>query len=221
MMSGRWFRTAPRATARCRCRRCRTGRPGYPADPWSLSASISPCGIENGLCEKSTGCLLVVLDTSGSRRSSRSRTGPRRPGPARSRPWCAPGRRTCRRRSDRRRRRTPRRRPSGPAGRGCLGPLGADVLGDRAGGAVLAFAPEDVAEARLALALRPSRSCGRRRRGSRRPARGWPRSPSSARPGCRANTPKPPPRKWSETSCITSGLRRSGLSVPYFSIASR
>ena len=36
-----------------------------------------------------------------------------------------------------------------------LGALGPDVLGERAGAALLAFAPEDVAEAGLALALRP------------------------------------------------------------------
>ena len=36
-----------------------------------------------------------------------------------------------------------------------LGTLGADVLGERPGAAFFAFAPEDVAEAGLALALRP------------------------------------------------------------------
>ena len=35
-----------------------------------------------------------------------------------------------------------------------------------------------------------------------------------------ANTVKPEPRKTSVTSVMTSGLRRSGLSVPYFAIAS-
>ena len=35
-----------------------------------------------------------------------------------------------------------------------------------------------------------------------------------------ANTLKPEPRKCSVTSCMTIGLRRSGLSVPYFRIAS-
>ena len=34
----------------------------------------------------------------------------------------------------------------------------------------------------------------------------------------RANTLKPLPRKCSDTSCISIGLRRSGLSVPYFCI---
>ena len=37
----------------------------------------------------------------------------------------------------------------------------------------------------------------------------------------RANTPKPPPRKCSDTSCISMGLRRSGLSEPYFWMAVR
>ena len=36
----------------------------------------------------------------------------------------------------------------------------------------------------------------------------------------RANTLKPEPRKWSETFCMTIGLRRSGLSEPYLRIAS-
>ena len=35
----------------------------------------------------------------------------------------------------------------------------------------------------------------------------------------RANRPKPEPAKCSVTSLIRSGLRRSGLSVPYSSIA--
>ena len=35
-----------------------------------------------------------------------------------------------------------------------------------------------------------------------------------------ANTLKPEPRKISETSCISIGLRRSGLSVPYLRSAS-
>ena len=34
-----------------------------------------------------------------------------------------------------------------------------------------------------------------------------------------ANTLKPEPRKCSVTSCISIGLRRSGLSEPYFAIA--
>ncbi len=36
----------------------------------------------------------------------------------------------------------------------------------------------------------------------------------------RANTLKPEPRKCSETSCISSGFRKSGLSLPYFFKAS-
>ena len=39
-------------------------------------------------------------------------------------------------------------------------------------------------------------------------------------PACRAKTLKPEPRKCSVTSCITIGLRRSGLSEPYLRIAS-
>ena len=82
-------------------------------------------------------------------------------------------------------------------------------------------APEDVAEARLALALGPgvhavaegARAAARRRD---RPHRGL--GPSSS---MRANTLKPQPRKTSDTSCISIGLRRSGLSVPYLGIASR
>ncbi len=37
----------------------------------------------------------------------------------------------------------------------------------------------------------------------------------------RAKTPKFEPRKCSETSAISIGLRRSGLSLPYLPIASR
>ena len=36
-----------------------------------------------------------------------------------------------------------------------------------------------------------------------------------------AKTLKPEPAKCSVTACISIGLRRSGLSVPYFRIASR
>ena len=35
-----------------------------------------------------------------------------------------------------------------------------------------------------------------------------------------ANTPKPEPRKAAVASAMVSGFRRSGLSVPYFAIAS-
>ncbi len=47
------------------------------------------------------------------------------------------------------------------------------------------LAPEDVAEPRLALALRPGSSCGRRKRGCRRSWPGSPRPrPSDRWPGC-------------------------------------
>ena len=97
-----------------------------------------------------------------------------------------------------------------------LGALRPDVLGERAGAALLAFAPEDVAEAGLALALRPGihavaegAVAALRRRN--RPHRAF---GSLAR--MLAKILKPEPRKASLTSCITIGLRRSGLSVPYF-----
>ena len=69
--------------------------------------------------------------------------------------------------------------------------------------------------------LAPRSSCGRRRRGCR------PSAPGSPTPRCLgsfarmlAKILKPEPRNASLTSCITIGLRRSGLSVPYFDIAS-
>ena len=102
-----------------------------------------------------------------------------------------------------------------------LGALRADVLGERAGAALLALAPEDVAEPRLALALRPGRSCGRRTRGCRRFGAGIAQTSSF---GSFASMPakilKPEPRNASLTFCISIGLRRSGLSVPYLRIAS-
>ena len=63
----------------------------------------------------------------------------------------------------------------------------------------------------------PRRSCGRRTRGCRPSAPGSPRprpwDPAAIMP---AKTLKPEPRKASVTFCISIGLRRSGLSVPYF-----
>ena len=102
-----------------------------------------------------------------------------------------------------------------------LGALRADVLGERACAALLALAPEDVAEARLALALRPGIHAVAERAVA---AASAPESPRPAFFGSAASMLakilKPEPRNASLTFCISIGLRRSGLSVPYFRIAS-
>ena len=96
--------------------------------------------------------------------------------------------------------------------------LGAVVLGDRA--APFAALAGRIAESGEAFASRPFvhvveefaalfGGAGRRDRAHHPP-------PSTIL----ANSPKPEPRKRSPTSWISSGLRRSGLSVPYFSSAS-
>jgi hypothetical protein len=59
-----------------RCRRGHTGSRGL--QRVASSASMPPCGIENGLCEKSTCRSPRRAHTSGNRRSRRIRTGPRR-----------------------------------------------------------------------------------------------------------------------------------------------
>ena len=81
-----------RATARCRCRRCRTGRPGSSSGSCVSSASSPPCGIENGLWRE--GDLLRSprpTRTSGSRRSSRSGRRPRSIRPSSSPTWSRTG----------------------------------------------------------------------------------------------------------------------------------
>ena len=113
-----------------------------------------------------------------------------------------------------------------------LDALGADVVGERAApaharrlGVVLkrrlvlgAVEEQDVAEA--GLALRPCAHEFMRSAKVRWPPPGAGIAHTSFF-GCsssRAKTLKPEPRKCSETSCITIGLRRSGLSVPYLRI---
>jgi hypothetical protein len=90
-----------------------------------------------------------------------------------------------------------------------------DVLGERTGAALLALAPEDIAETGLAFALRPGihaiaeGAVAALRRGNGPHLRrrigiediGKDLEAGSA--------------ERSLTSCITIGLRRSGLSVPY------
>ncbi len=97
--------------------------------------------------------------------------------------------------------------------------LGAVVLGDRT--AELAALARDVAEPGEAFATSTSRSCRRRTCGSS-PAvfgAGIARTTPPA-PTIFSKMPKPDWVKWCETSVISSGLRRSGLSVPYLSIDS-
>src|SRR5712671_2459071 len=72
-----------------------------------------------------------------------------------------------------------------------LGALRPEILGDRSRAPLLPFAPEDIAQTSTALsaAIMP------------------------------AKTRKPEPRKCSVTFAILIGLRRSGLSVPYWRMA--
>ena len=79
---------------------------------------------------------------------------------------------------------------------------------------------QDIAQPRLSLALRPAvhavgeGALAAARRGNA------PRLRSLAVSSRRAKILKPEPRKCSDTSCMTSGLRRSGLSEPYLRMAS-
>ncbi len=93
-----------------------------------------------------------------------------------------------------------------------LGALDADVLGDRAGTALLALTPEDVAEARLGPRPGPTRSCGRRSAAAAVLAGIAHTSTFGTDAIWLANTLKPRPAKCSVTACISIGLRRSGLS---------
>ena len=161
------------------------------------------------------------IRTSGSRRSSRSGTRPSRSGRAARRRGCAPRRRAWRPRAS-----LPaaKKMPSSGPRPICVGELvhafGAVVLGDRA--APFAALAGGVAEARQSPRRAPSRSSRRRICGSCRrcpaPATARTTMPLSTIP---ANRPKPEPTKCSPTSWTISGLRRSGLSLPYLSIASR
>ncbi len=81
--------------------------------------------------------------------------------------------------------------------------------------------PEDVAEAGLTFALRrraPGVASLAKLHGCRRSAREWPKRRCLAFLRMLAKILKPEPRKCSPTSCISIGLRRSGLSLPYFDI---
>ena len=147
-----------------------------------FSASSSPCGIENGLCEKSTWFVLLVqlehreVDDPAEVEPvlvDQAEVGPDLG--ARQAGELVEGR------SDRRRRRRPRRPASGPAGaHDRLGPLGAEVLGDRAAPAAPRPRARRCSPGPAGPRPAPSCSCGRRRRASRRPAPGWPRPRSSA-----------------------------------------
>ena len=101
-----------------------------------------------------------------------------------------------------------------------LGALRPDVLGERTGAALLAFAPEDVAEARLAFALRPGIHAVAEGAVAAFRRRDRPHRVAGSLARMLAKILKPEPRNASLTSCITIGLRRSGLSVPYLRSAS-
>jgi hypothetical protein len=115
-------------------------------------------------------------------------------------------------------RRSRHRPASGQAAADRLGALLADVLGNRAGALDHAVLPRARRCSRGQAGPRPAprSSCGRRTRGCRRSWPGWPTQRRGSSSSMRAKTLKPEPRKCSDTSCISIGLRRSGLSVPYF-----
>ena len=139
--------------------------------------------------------------------------------------------RTC---PDRPRRRTPRRPPSDRARRGSppRAPGRYCWRGVRARRRRSHWGPRRAlsrpwrdrrtgySRAPAGLRSAPRHSSGRRRSAGRH------REPECAQTSFfsvssrRANSLKPDPRKCSETSCMTSGLRRSGLSEPYLRIAS-
>jgi hypothetical protein len=104
-----------------------------------------------------------------------------------------------------------------------LGPFGADVLGQRPRAfqrAALALAPEDIAHPRQPLPLRPGiHPVAELARAAARAGIARTSVPSCSR--IFAKMAKPEPAKCSDTTCIFTGLRRSGLSVPYQSAASR
>jgi hypothetical protein len=160
----------------------------------ALSASIPPCGIENGLWLKSifpvVGVLLVhrEIDDPGEAEAvgfGQPQLAPDlvagRPPPASKPRACRPGRR-------------PHRPPSAQLLADRLGPLGADVLGDGAGGFHRCHPRPRARRCSPSPAAPPSgqrRSSGRRRRGCRRWARGWraPRCPRSPAAGRRSRSP--------------------------------
>ena len=153
--------------------------------------------------------------TSGSRRSSRSRTGPRPSAPApcpmtlRALPATASNFAGC---PARKNAASPSPNPSCVPDR--LRPLRPERLGDRPRRLHAAFAPEDVAHPRQPLALRVGVHPVAERPAAA-PGAGIARTSLPACSSRPAKTLKPEPRKCSETTCISIGLRRSGLSVPY------
>ena len=140
---------------------------------------------------------------------------------------CARRRRIWRIFPDRQRRRTRVAFLQAQLGANGLDALRPDVLGDRPAPAAAfasAFASParrtDIAQPRLAFALRPASSCGRKRCAEPPPGAGIAQTSFFGVSSMRAKTLKPEPRKCSDTSCMTSGLRRSGLSEPYLRMAS-
>ena len=184
----------------------------------SRNASTSMFGIENGLCEKSiffSSSFHSYIGKSTIQQNSKwslsmrfellADLGARGTGELHElRPAC-------------RRRRTPRRRRRGRADR-AIAWCAPGRCSWRAG---RRRPPRPRARrcSRGPAGLRPApmNSCGRRRRGCRRPCAGIAHTSafgSSAR--MLAKILKPEPRNASLTFCISIGLRRSGLSEPYF-----
>ena len=163
------------------------------------------------------------IRTSGSRRSSRSRSGPWRSARVPRRPWCARGPRTSRMSAACRRRRSTASPIAEP-----------ELIGDLLGRAPARCSwradprrpcrrPRARRYSRAPAGPRPAprRSCGRRTRGCRRFGAGIAQTAALALLArMRAKILKPEPRNASLTFCISIGLRRSGLSVPYLRIAS-
>jgi hypothetical protein len=185
----------------------------------SARNSSTPCSASRTDCARSrSSCLPRSIRTSGSRRSSRIRTGPCRSGQfladfgAREAGEFPEAFGIA---GDEER---------GVAGLeaelrcGSLGPLRADVVGERACPPSPPSRQNRCSRAPAGPRPAPRNSSGRRRRGRRR-RRNRPDRVLGVFQH-RANTLKPEPRKCSETSCMTIGLRRSGLSVPYLRIAS-
>ena len=210
-----------RRQVRRRYRRYRTGRPGYRAGPSFSSASISPCGIENGLWLKST--FFASSSYSNIGKSTIQQNSKRF--------WSISS--SC----------SPIRVRAAPAslaackllaggeddavvgaeteiGDQLAGRFLAVILGDRA--AEFAILLGDIAEPRMAFAACPVVEIIEELAALSLPCLGVGIARTTPPPETiLSNRPNPDPLKCSLTSEIRIGLRKSGLSEPYFSIASR
>ncbi len=215
MISGSWFRMAPEdsSTPLQTMSYC---QPRMSSGSWVSRASRPPCGIENGLCEKSIPPVSSSFSYIGKSTIQQKRNTPsskcpaRRAASTRTAPMIfetssnspAPKNTACPAASDRR---LVSSATFSSVRNFAIGPVSEPSSVTRTH--ARPFAPSEIAY---------SPSWSKNLRG-----RSWTAGTGSARTCLPANALNSEPSKTSVMSTSSSWARRSGLSEPYFSIASR